>query len=109
MRRRADPLARLMIHTILVEAYTGQDEDGADVYASAVPLTCFVEETNRLVRSPNGSEVTSSAQAYAAAGTAVALDSRITLPSGRVTQLITIERHDGGPLGLPDHTTLNLE
>lgn len=109
MRRGTDPLARFRVHTIQVEARTGQDVNGVDVYATPVPVACFLEETNRLVRSPNGAEVVSTVQAYTAPGTTVALDSRVTLPSGRAAQLISIDRHDSAALGLPDHVTLNLE
>lgn len=109
MRRRGDPLARFFIHTIRVEPYLGQDEDGADLYAPPGAVSCFVEETNRVVRAADGTEVVSTVQAYAPAGTSVALDSRVTTPSGRTTQVISNERHDAATLGLPDHVTLNLE
>lgn len=109
MSRRLDALARFWVHTIRVEQFLRQDEDGADVYGPAVSMVAFVEETNRVVRNTDGAEVVSTAQAYIPAGTVVETDSRVTLPSGRRTQLISIERHDSAGLGLPDHVTLNLE
>lgn len=106
----SDDLDDFWIHTVRIEAYLGQDDDGADIYGAAVPLTGFLEETNRIVRTANGSEAVSTAQLYAPAGTDVPLDSRVALPGRtRPTQVLSVSRADSGALGLPDHVTLNLE
>jgi len=100
-------LEDFFVHTISVEQLIGSGGEG-DVYASAVDVRCFVEDTRRLVRGPDGREVVSETTVYAPAGTtALAPGARVTLPT-RAATVITCADLDGGPLALPSHVVANL-
>ncbi|GGR71168.1 MULTISPECIES: hypothetical protein [Streptomyces] len=98
----------LLRHRIRVEPYRGTSSKGP-VYGPPQDVRCFLDEQTRTVRSPGGDEVTSSSTAYAAPGTTVPPQSRVTLPSGRVTRVITLLNRDGGGLPTPDHVEIQLE
>jgi hypothetical protein len=95
-------------HTVTVEAYTGSGPHG-DVYAAAVSVTCFVDQKRKLVRAPNGSQVISESTVYAALETAAPPRSRITLPDGQVTLVISAARRDGAGLPVPEHLEIACE
>ncbi|MFG2963583.1 hypothetical protein ACGFZS_09865 [Streptomyces sp. NPDC048288] len=100
---------RFLIHTITVEAYLGRTSKG-DRYAAGREVACLVDEQTRLVRGPDGDEVTSTSTAYAGPEEqAIPPASRVTLPSGRITKVILAKRRDGGRLGTPNHTEIQLE
>ncbi len=91
------------VHTVTVAALTGAGGMG-DTYAAPVAVACFVEESRKVVRGPDGAEVVSEATLYAPAGTAsLTPGSLVTLPSGRVATVITTATHDSGDLDLIDH------
>lgn len=98
----------LLVHTITIEPYAGQDGSGTDLYGAAVVVACFVDAKIRRVRSPatsnsTGDEVISEATAYAALATDAPPNSRVTLPDGKVSRVIAALRRDGGSLPVPSH------
>ena len=93
-------------HAVTVEAYRGDGAYGA-VYDQAVNVApCFVDDTRRLVRAADGSQVISESTVYAPADTVAPADSRITLPSGPVTTVITSKALTAAGLPLPEHLEL---
>ncbi|MFE9645316.1 hypothetical protein ACFYO0_14605 [Streptomyces sp. NPDC006365] len=98
----------LLRHEVVVEPYEGDSAYGP-VYAAPVTVRCFLEEKNRLVRDKDGREVTSSSTFRCRLGAVDAPpDSRVTLPGGRQTTVISQARHDGGGLPTPDHLEVSL-
>lgn len=99
-----DPdLAEFLVHTVTVEPHLGESGYGGAIYGPPVNVPCFVDETTRMVRDSNGSETVSSSTIYAAPDAPITGGSRVTLPSGDTTTVISSSRHDSGPLDLPDH------
>lgn len=93
-------------HTVTVEAYRGSGPYG-DIYEQAVIVTpCFVDDTRRLVRAADGSQVISESTVYAPADTTAPTGSRVTLPSGRTTTVITSKARTAAGLPLPEHVEL---
>lgn len=99
--------AFLLRHTVTVEAYQGDSAYGPR-YAAPVTVRCFVEEQTRAVRNHEGEEVISSSTFYAPLATVCPAESRVTLPTGRVTTVIAALRRDGGGLPTPDHLEVQL-
>ncbi|SDM46394.1 hypothetical protein SAMN04487981_101605 [Streptomyces sp. cf386] len=95
-------------HTVTVEPYEGNSAVGP-LYGQPVQVRCFLEEKNRLVRAPDGREVTSSTTFYCRLDAVDAPpESKVTLPGDRQTTVIDQARHDGGGLPLPDHLEVQL-
>jgi len=95
-------------HQVTVEPYEGNSGKGP-VFAAPVVVRCWLEETNRMVRAADGNEVTSSAQFYCRLDALDARpESRVTLPSGRVTTILTLAKRDAGRLPLPEHLEVSL-
>lgn len=96
------------VHTVSVETLTGQGGHGP-VYANPVQFPCFVDDSAHLVRNAEGQEVVSNTVVYAdpAVASAFAVNSRVTA-NGRVAHVITLNVHDSGGLGLPDHVEVHL-
>lgn len=95
-------------HQVTVEPYEGNTAKGP-AFGTPVTVRCWLEETNRMVRSPDGNEVVSSAQFYCRLDAVEAPpESRVTLPSGRVTTVLTAARRDAGGLPLPAHLEVSL-
>lgn len=98
----------LLRHEVTVEPYEGASAVGP-LYGAPVVVPCFLEEKTRLVRAPDGREVTSSSTVYCRLDTVTAPpESRVTLPGGRQTTVIDQARHDGGGLPTPDHLEVSL-
>lgn len=98
----------MMPHTVTVEPLTGTGPYG-DVYGDPVEVRCLVEDTRQLVRALDGSEVVSQTTVYAPSWIDCPPDSKVTLPSGRVSYAITTSDHDDGGLGGWQHTEVNLK
>ncbi|MCX5229672.1 hypothetical protein [Streptomyces sp. NBC_00233] len=94
-------------HVVTVEPYLGVGPTGPQ-YGPETAVRAFVEEKTRLVRSPTGDEVVSSATFYARVGATCPAQSKVRLPSGRKTTVIAELRHDGGGLPTPDHVEVQL-
>lgn len=99
--------ASMLIHRVTVEPYQGVGPSGPS-YGPPVEVKCLKEDKVRLVRSPNGDEVVSSATFYALPGTTAPAKSRVTLPGGRKTTVISVADADGGNLGTPNHVEVRL-
>ncbi|MFE0651340.1 hypothetical protein ACFVZH_22405 [Streptomyces sp. NPDC059534] len=94
-------------HKVTIEPYLGVGPSGPQ-YGPATTFRAFVEEKTRMVRSPAGDEVVSSATFYARLDVTCPAKSRARLPSGRRTTVIAELRHDGGGLPTPDHVEVQL-
>lgn len=103
----ADELNDFYVHSVTVETKQGI----YDTYGTPVTISCFVDETTRLVRSPNGNEVVSSTTitAHPDLATVLVQGARVTLPSGDVTTILTRSLAESGDLDLPDHVTAACE
>lgn len=96
-------------HTVTLEAHAGPGAYG-DVYDPPAELSgVVVDQKRRLVRAPNGSQVVSSTTVYAPLGTACPDRSRITLPDGQQTLVITTAPRDGAGLDVPEHLEITCE
>lgn len=98
---------------VTVEAYAGSGGRG-DLYAAAVAVTpCVVEDSRRRVRVQTqdaaGAEQTSSTTVWAPLGTSAPPGSRVTLPSGRVAQVLAASEITAAGHDLPEHLELSLE
>ena len=106
--------AMLLRHTCTVETLEGVTGRSSQVFGAAVSFKCFVESRTRRVRSQQtGNETTSSTTVYARRDAAhgpasFAVGSRVTLPSGRVAEVIELADRDGGGLATPDHLEIIL-
>ncbi|MCB5167998.1 hypothetical protein LG634_24620 [Streptomyces bambusae] len=97
----------LLVHQATVEPYLGTGPSGPK-YGPAFTIKCLAQDKTRLVRSPEGDEITSTATVYTRLGPTVPVKSRVTLPAGRRTTVIESRRHDGGTLPTPNHLELRL-
>lgn len=100
--------AALWQHVVTVEPYEGSGAFG-DVYGPPTEVRCLLSEQTRMVRGPDGSDTVSSASYIAPVEHRPPLGSRVTLPDGRETTVISVDRADGGTLPVPSNTTVHLE
>jgi hypothetical protein len=98
-------LETFFVHTVTLTPLTGVGAYG-DVYGPPVAdVPCMVDETTRMVRDREGSQVVSSATVYAAPDAPAAPPgSLMTLTSGRTAVVITETRRTAPGLDLPEHT-----
>lgn len=96
-------------HTVTIEPHLGTDGYGRDRWGPAVNVAGWLDETTKLVRNKDGSEVTSTSQFHCDLTTNCPQRSRATLPSGKVTLAISASRRDGGALPLPTHLEIAFE
>ncbi|QJT04354.1 hypothetical protein G9272_32065 [Streptomyces asoensis] len=98
----------LLQHTVTVEAYLGSGSKG-DLYAAPEPVRCLIDEKTQQVTNPGGQTVTSGSSYITVPSHRPAPNSRVTLPDGRRTTVITIARADGGTLPVPSNTQVFLQ
>jgi hypothetical protein len=101
----------LLRHRVTVETFQGTTGAHGPSYAPGALLRCFLEQRTRTVRNPKGEEVVSSGTLYARLDEARALctaQSRVTLPDGTTTLIITALPRDGDGLPTPDHLEVQL-
>ncbi|MET9690143.1 hypothetical protein ABZY81_16975 [Streptomyces sp. NPDC006514] len=98
----------LLRHRIGVEPYLGDGAYGP-TYGPLVEYPALVAEAVRMVRAPDGHEVTSSAQIIAVPGLSCPPGSRVTLPGGRITTAITTASHTAPGLPVPASTEVMCE
>lgn len=107
-----DPLADWYRHQVQVERFTGTGPTG-DVYAAATTELVMVDDTRRLVRAADGSQVISeSSIAHPLTVAAIPPGSRVTLPAifgGRRTIVLATSVGYGGGQPTPDHVELALQ
>lgn len=99
--------------TISGEAYSGSGAYG-DVYAAAADVTpCVVQHVRQRVRVQTqdaaGEEVISETTVWCPPDTVLPAGSRVTLPDGRVTRVITAALLNASGWDLPAHVELALE
>lgn len=98
----------LLVHQVVIEAYAGTTGNGVKQYAPPATVDCFVAAKRRLVRDPRGNQVVSETTVVARLDTIAPPESKVILPDGRTTTVITQSRADGGGLPTPDHVELAL-
>lgn len=103
-----DTLAVLAEHlpelpTVQVEAYTGRGATG-DQFATAVAVEVVIDRKRRQVRGDNATVEISETMLIARVDAHIPVASRITLPDGTKTVVITVARFDDhGQPELPAH------
>ncbi|MFL1904761.1 hypothetical protein ACJWDR_37510 [Streptomyces tauricus] len=100
--------AKVLQHTVRVEAYLGSSSTG-DLYAAPETVRCLIDEKTQQVVSAGGQTVTSGSSYITVPAHRPPPNSRVTLPDGRVTTVITIARADGGQLPVPSNTQVFLQ
>ncbi len=96
-------------HTVTVEAYAGSGPH-SDTYADPVSVPCFVDQKRKLIRAPNGSQVVSESTVYAPLDTVAPARSRVTLPDGQRTIVISAARRTAaGITEAPEHLEIACE
>ncbi|GHA19411.1 hypothetical protein ACFOOM_10180 [Streptomyces echinoruber] len=98
----------LLRHRVTVEPYDGDSAYGP-TYRPPVEVRALVAEGTRLTRNREGVEVASTAQVITAPGLDCPPESRITLPSGRVTKAISTAQHTAPGLPVPACTEVMCE
>lgn len=108
----SDPLANWYRHSVQVERFIGTGAFGDD-YATATTELAMIDDTARLVRAADGSQVVSSTRlGLASTTTNIPPSSRVTLPAefgGRRTFVLAVSVGDGGGQPTPDHVELALQ
>lgn len=97
--------------TITVEGRTGEGAYGPTYGLLTSVRSCYVDDKRRMVRAPGGSQVVSESTVYGPPelATAAPVGSRITLPSGRVTTVITVTVPSAAGMDLPKHAEIACE
>lgn len=106
---------RYLVHTVTVEPYTGSGAYGPQ-YGAPVVRACMVDEKRKLVRASNGSgqgdgdEIVSEATIYLRRAYLADFppETRVTLPTGRVSTVITTADRSDGDLGTWQHLEVSL-
>ncbi|MER5759574.1 hypothetical protein [Streptomyces sp. NPDC002082] len=91
----------LLRHRITIEPYLGDGAYGPHYGAPVPAVPALVSPAVRMVRTPDGREVTSSAQIIAAPDLDCPPGSRVTLPDGRTATALSITRHTAPGLPVP--------
>lgn len=99
----------LLPHRITIEPYLGDGAYGPIYGPPSLPIRALVAETVRTVRDRTGREVTSTAQVITRPGLDCPAESRITLPSGRVTTALHVAAHTAPGLPVPQSTEVSCE
>lgn len=102
----------LLVHRVDVRTYRGTTGKGERVFDDAVTgVRCFVDDEVRKVRSSStGQEVVSQSTVYVRpdAYDLFPPGSEVTLPRGRVAEVITRGDRTSGGLPAPDHVEIML-
>lgn len=97
----------LLVHSVTVAEYSGTGAHGP-VYGTPATVACLLTERTQLVRAPDGAEVTSGASYLTTPDHDPPAGSRVTLPGGRVTTVITVQRVGQG-LPVPSNSEVMLQ
>ncbi|MDJ1136217.1 hypothetical protein [Streptomyces iconiensis] len=98
----------LLRHRVVIEPYRGDSAYGP-TYGTAIEISALVSEKVRTVRDKEGREVTSTAQIIAFPDLDCPAESRITLPTGRITRALTAAHHTAPGLPVPQSTEVMCE
>ncbi|MFJ7411588.1 hypothetical protein ACIQWZ_12340 [Streptomyces sp. NPDC098077] len=99
----------LLRHRITIQRYRGEGPVGPVYWPPGDPVRALVSERVRTVRDRTGAEVISTAQIIAAPGLDCPPQSRITLPSGRITTALHVAAHTAPGLPVPQSTEVFAE
>ncbi|MFD9863472.1 hypothetical protein [Streptomyces alboflavus] len=99
----------LLRHRVSVEPYLGDSAYGKQYGPPVADVPALVAETVGQVRTPDGREVTSTAQVIADPGLVCPPGSRLTLPSGRTTTALSVAHHTAPGLPVPACTEVICE
>lgn len=92
--------------TITIEAYEGTGPFG-DIYRTAAVVRAIVDDTRRLIRAADGSEVVSETTVLVPLATDAPQGSRVTI-ADRTATVLRASRVDGQQLPVPSHLELAL-
>jgi hypothetical protein len=96
-------------HRVTVEPYLGDSAYGPTYGPPIESVPALVAETIRTVRDREGREVTSTAQVIAGPDLDCPAESRLTLPSGRRTRVLSVAHHTAPGLPVPQCTEVMCE
>jgi hypothetical protein len=100
----------LLRHKVVVEPAIGEGAHGTVLGPPGDPVRALVRSGVRLVRAPDGREVTCTTTVFGRRSElAIPVGSRVTLPDGRTTTAIVVLDQDGGGLPTPDHVEVACE
>lgn len=110
----SDLLAAMMLHELVLERYVGRGQYPGDAeYDDPEVLACYVDDGIRVIGTPEGEQIVSTARAALPATVGpVPLQSRVTLPpefGNRVTTVVTCAVGNGGGLPTPDHVEIGVK
>lgn len=102
-------LDEFYVHTVSLETYQGTNGYGEDVFAGAVNVTGFLDDSRKLVRGQAQEQVISESQFYTRPenGALFTAESRVT-SGGVVSRVIRVNVNTSGTLALPDHAVVLL-
>lgn len=104
-------LAAWFVHDVTVERYRGRGPAG-DLYDDPTAEACFVDDTQRLIRSATGEQVVSSTTlALAATVDPIPTGSKVTLDAPfphRVAKVLAVSVGVAPGLPVPEHVELHL-
>lgn len=93
---------------ITVEPFEGEGPFGAE-YGAEDTVRCLVEHKRKLVRNAEGAEVISETTLRMQLTETCPAGSRVTLPDGRQSTVLTSAPIDGGKLPVPSHLQVTLQ
>lgn len=99
----------LMPHRVSVERYEGDTAYGPTYAAPEGGLRAMVSEKRVQTRSPQGEITLSTAQLICPPGVDWPAGSKVTLPSGRVTRVLSVSPHTAPGLPVPECTEVMCE
>ncbi|MFD8611077.1 hypothetical protein [Streptomyces sp. NPDC059631] len=98
----------LLRHTVTIEPYEGSGAYGP-VYGDPSAAAALVDETVKQIRDGTGTVTVSTAQVYAGPELVCPVGSRVTLPDGRITRVLTVSHHTAPGLPAPESTEVYCE
>lgn len=103
----------LMTHEVEVALFRGHNATGP-VHGPSATLPAFVDDRRRVIRTPDGSTITSGATVYLQLDAEDELGGEITSEAevrvrDRPARVVDVRRRDGGGLPTPDHIEIVLE
>ncbi|WEV41636.1 hypothetical protein OZX57_06500 [Bifidobacterium sp. ESL0682] len=110
-----DELDEFYVHRAVVRTSEGVNGDGEDIYTESDAVPCFINDQSKLIRDQQGQQVVGSttvicSNQYAPLFRQDSEVLQVTADGTKVSRgrVALVDVADSGPLGLPDHTTVNL-